>query len=304
MIRGQAQPEGYLAGDGPLGEMERDLVLLRQEPHFQVLFFNPGKAASLRSLVPEMAAFLAGEEALLEAEAGRFNTAEMEIITGRLILLKDVLWGLERDILANIEKILHLADAAQVGELTPESFSKYARINFLLNCIDRLEVRGRDSAGIQGSLTLEDRSAMDRILEQLRGEGLHGEFARRSVERDLLNGSILAADTRNPDGTVWLSFVYKTASIIGKLGENVRRLREAIRADASSGPSRGRPPSRSRRSPTPGGPRWAPSPRRTATPSAATPSARRERAGRSRRRACAPSPRPSPQHSPTPSRRA
>ena len=231
VIAGRLRPEGYLAGDGPLGEMERDLVLLRQEPHFQVLFFNPGKAASLRSLVPEMAAFLAGEEALLEAEAGRFNTAEMEIITGRLILLKDVLWGLERDILANIEKILHLADATKVGELTPESFSKYARINFLLNCIDRLEVRGRDSAGIQVSLTLEDRSAMDRILEQLRGEGLHGEFARRSVERDLMNGSILAADTRNPDGTVWLSFVYKTASIIGKLGENVRRLREAIRSD-------------------------------------------------------------------------
>jgi glucosamine--fructose-6-phosphate aminotransferase (isomerizing) len=231
VIAGKIKPEGYLAGVGPLKEMERDLVLLRQEFHFQALFFNPGKAAALQSLIPEMTAFLAGEEGLLEAEAGRFGTAQMEIINSRLILLKDVLWGLEKDILANVEKILHLAGAGRVEELTPESFVKYARVNFLLNCIDRLEVRGRDSAGIQFSLTMKDRETLDRIIEELRGRGLHDDFRRRSVERDLLNGTILVADHGHPDGGVYLSFVYKTASIIGKLGENVRKLREAIRAD-------------------------------------------------------------------------
>lgn len=231
VIAGKVEPEGYLAGEGPLGEMEEDISLLRQEPHFQALFFNPEKTASLQALVPEMAAFLAGEEALLEAEAGRFATAEMEIIAGRLILLKDVLWGLERDILANIDKILHLAAVPQVDDLTPESFVKYARVNFLLNCIDRLEVRGRDSAGIQVSMTLEDLDTLTRIVEELRGQGLYDEFARRSAERDLHNGTILVADHPHGDEGVWLAFVYKTASIIGKLGENVRTLREEIRAD-------------------------------------------------------------------------
>jgi len=111
VIAGRIKPEGYLAGAGPLRQMEQDLVLLRQEPHFQALFFNPAKAAALQSLIPEMTAFLAGEESLLEAEAGRFATAQMEIINSRIILLKDVLWGLEKDILSNIEKILHLAGA-------------------------------------------------------------------------------------------------------------------------------------------------------------------------------------------------
>jgi glucosamine--fructose-6-phosphate aminotransferase (isomerizing) len=231
VIAGKIKPEEYLAGVGPLKEMERDLVLLRQESHFQALFFNPAKAAALQSLIPEMTAFLAGEEGLLEAEAGRFATAQMEIINSRLILLKDVLWGLEKDILANVEKILHLAGADRVEEITPESFVKYARVNFLLNCIDRLEVRGRDSAGIQFSLTMKDRETLGRIIEEIRGQGLHEEFRRRSVEHDLLNGSIHVADHRHPDGGVFLSFVYKTASIIGKLGENVRKLREAIRAD-------------------------------------------------------------------------
>ena len=92
-------------------------------------------------------------------------------------------------------------------------------------------MRGRDSAGIQFSLTLKDRETLGRIIEEIRGRGLHGEFLRRSVERDLLNGAIHVADHRHPDGGVYLSFVYKTASIIGKLGENVRKLREAIRAD-------------------------------------------------------------------------
>ena len=231
VITGKIKPEGYLSGEEALREMERDLVLLRQEPHFQALFFNPVKAAALQSLIPEMTAFLAGEERLLEAEAGRFATAQMEVINSRLILLKDILWGLEKDILANIRKTLHLAGADRVEALNPESFVKFSRVNFLLNCIDRLEVRGRDSAGIQVSFTLKDKETLDRIIEEIRGQGLHEDYCRRSVERDLLNGSILVADRRHLDGGVCLSFIYKTASIIGKLGENVRKLRETIRTD-------------------------------------------------------------------------
>jgi glutamine---fructose-6-phosphate transaminase (isomerizing) len=211
--------------------MERDLVLLRQEPHFRSLFFNTSKAAALQSLIPEMTVFLAGEEGLLEAEAGRFATAQMEIINSRLNLLKDIIWGLEKDILANIGKTLHLAGAERVDALASESFAKFSRVNFLLNCIDRLEVRGRDSAGIQISFTLNETGALGRIIEEIRDQGLNEDYRRRSIERDLLNGSILVAEHRHPDGGVSVSFVYKTASIIGKLGENVRKLREAIRKD-------------------------------------------------------------------------
>ncbi len=231
VIAGRTRPEGYLSGESPLREAERDLLLLKQETPFRTLFFDPGKTSALRALVSETAAFLAAEESLLEAEAGRFTTAQMETITSRLILLKDILWGLEKDLLANIEKILHLAAAERVEEITPESFVKFARVNVLLNAIDRLEVRGRDSAGLQVSLTIRDRETLGRIIEEIRRQGLHDEFRRRSVERDLMNGTILVADHVHADGGIWLSFVYKTASIIGKLGENVCRLREAIRAD-------------------------------------------------------------------------
>ncbi len=231
IIGGKSRPEGYLAGDGPLREMELELQRLKQEAHFQALFFNPDRAAELRALVSGMTAFLTEEEGQLESEAGRFNTAQMEILTSRLILLKDIAWTLERDLLDNIGKILHLSGARRVEELTPESFGKFARMNFLLNCIDRLEVRGRDSAGIQIAFTLPDRDTMSRIVEEIRAQGLLDEFVRRSVERDLINGSILVADHPHDDGGVWISFVYKTASIIGKLGENVGKLREVIRTD-------------------------------------------------------------------------
>ena len=43
VIAGKIKLEGYLSGEEPLREMERDLVLLRQEPHFQALFFNPAR---------------------------------------------------------------------------------------------------------------------------------------------------------------------------------------------------------------------------------------------------------------------
>ena len=92
-------------------------------------------------------------------------------------------------------------------------------------------MRGRDSAGIQVSFTLKDVETLDRIVEEIRGQGLLEDYRSRSVEGDLLNGSILVASQRHSDGGIYLAFVYKTASIIGKLGENVRKLRETIRTD-------------------------------------------------------------------------
>ena len=179
-----------------------------------------------------MKAFLAEEEKILEEKAGHFQSADMEIINSRLILMKDVIWSLEKDILGNVEKIASLTGLDNVNQLRPESYQKYRNINFLMNCLDRLEVRGRDSAGIQISFSLPDRAAFEKIQGTLHDKGLYDAFSKRICAGDLMNGSIYLCPQMSPKNSgITMSFVYKTSSIIGELGQNVRDLRKHISQD-------------------------------------------------------------------------
>ncbi|HQP30945.1 MAG TPA: SIS domain-containing protein, partial [Deltaproteobacteria bacterium] len=138
-----------------------------------------------------------------------------------LITLKDIQWGLKQDLLKNQEKILSLSG----GEAATAAciFRKYQRLNFLLNALDRLEVRGRDSTGIQIALAVPEK-AMQEILKTLADQGLSEGFDLRSRGTDLMHGSI----SRFSGG---MAFTYKTASITGELGKNCRELRRAIQED-------------------------------------------------------------------------
>ena len=224
-------PEDYLNGRDSLNEMEKCILQLKRDIHFQDIFFHPENARKLFDLAGEIKSFLLHEEKLLEENAPIFATKEMETISSRLILMKDICWSLEKDILDNIEKILELSGTDKIDEISPEGFKKYTKINFLLNSLDRLEVRGRDSAGIQISLTLGNNASPEKILKALKEKGLYDDFINRMSGGDLVNGSIYLSDSHLlKKGTV-LSFTYKTASIIGELGRNVRELRKTISSD-------------------------------------------------------------------------
>ncbi|MBU1966280.1 MAG: SIS domain-containing protein, partial [Proteobacteria bacterium] len=123
----------------------------------------------------------------------------------------------------------------------PEALPKYRKMNFLLNGLDRLEVRGRDSAGLQISFVAADASAFDGIMAALREKGPGDELDRRMAPGDLADGSITcspvawghdaASCPHATTGGRAISFTYKTAEIIGELGRNVRELRRHISED-------------------------------------------------------------------------
>ena len=100
-------------------------------------------------------------------------------------------------------------------------------INAVLNGIDRMEVRGRDSAGISllFALGAADYEHFSAALNEGR---LQEDFARRLALQPLLNQGIAAQ--RHADGVV-VTFTYKVAVEIGSLGDNIRFLRRAIAAD-------------------------------------------------------------------------
>jgi glucosamine--fructose-6-phosphate aminotransferase (isomerizing) len=235
LLVGEINAAEYLGGESSLGELERELLRLKGEDAFRAIFFDEGKARRLADLSARIHAFLAEEEALLEEKAGCFPTTAIEAVNRGLVLVRDLIWGLERDILGNVQQIVQLAGARGVAGVDPEALPKYRKINTLLNCLDRLEVRGRDSAGIQISFVPTDAGAADELLDDLRAKGLDGELHRRTKAGDLVNGSITcspgAAPGGNGAGARSIAFTYKTASIIGELGRNVRELRTHIARD-------------------------------------------------------------------------
>ena len=93
----------------------------------------------------------------------------------------------------------------------------------VLRSIDRLEVRGRDSAGIAIQLQLAAAATA----------GLTGaeaaDLADRSGRFDAEHGAVYLHD--NGGGRQTATFVFKTANLVGRLGDNGAALRDAIRSD-------------------------------------------------------------------------
>jgi len=228
IFNGDLSPESYLGPRKTLEEMNGMVLILKEDLALESIYSSQEKARLLRDLSSDMKTFILGEDELLEKKADHFSTESLETINSRLVLLKDICWSLERDILDNINGI---RDLSGDGDLSGEGFRIYAQVHYLLNCLDRIEVRGRDSAGIEIDVTIKDSATLEGILRTLREKNLFESFLRRCGAGDLLNGSIRFSRPARLKGKILLSFIYKTASVIGELGRNVRELRAAIRTD-------------------------------------------------------------------------
>ncbi len=138
------------------------------------------------------------------------ESARIERINACLSELKDHAFALRRDRLRMAREVIGLwggtPPAAAVGGLWS--------IQVALSALDRLEVRGRDSAGLQ---VFVHGARLD--------PGAGGAHGGRLT--DPLFGAGAARNTGNG-----LAFVYKTASEIGELGDNTAALRSQICQDS------------------------------------------------------------------------
>lgn len=221
----------YLDGSPSLKKAESVLSELKEEEPQAYLFFHTDRAINLSRLADEMKFFLMDEEKCLEDHAAAINSLDLEIINSRLLLLKDICWMLEKDILTNLHKILVLSGAEKASMINHAVFCKYRKLNLLLNALDRLEVRGRDSAGIQLTFVLKNDQALEHVVRQIREKGLADEYQRRIQRGDLLNQSIFIAAKQSESNNISVTFTYKTFSIVGELGRNVTALRQCIQND-------------------------------------------------------------------------
>ncbi|MEW5804697.1 MAG: SIS domain-containing protein [bacterium] len=164
------------------------------------------------------------EERTMEKEGIGIPSGLLELINNNLITLKDIIWSIEIEGEANVRKVKELLGEREGTLITPRLVQEVRKVNFILNNLDRLEIRGRDSAGISVMVTFPDSSALQTFLDTVREQGLEVQMEKRRQIRDLLNGHIsFHLNT--------ITFTFKVSAEIGKLGDNVAFLRRTITQD-------------------------------------------------------------------------
>jgi len=186
-----------------LAELDR---LLAGESGMSFLVRHPAVAAEVEVAARSLAAGL--DELSPDRTAGP-DTDET------LTAVRDHLWSLGRDRCAQARRIAALAGDSN---LAPGALRGYRAVEVVLGGIDRLEVRGRDSAGIHVMVT---RHGLD-----VTADSVAAEIARREADPLFTSGAVRMASDQN-----WVAFVYKAAAEVGELGDNVAAIREAVASD-------------------------------------------------------------------------
>ncbi len=199
------------------GRLEVSDTRLRATDGVWALVHDRRLLAEVEGVTAQLSETISAIEAGLDAGPGEPNRDgdpdPVEAVNAAVVRLKDAVWSIQRDRVRTARAVAALA-GSEPGWAATEA---YSAIQQALSAIDRLEVRGRDSAGIH-------------VL--VRGHGL--DLNSAAVTRMLaLRGApdplFRSGAVRAVDGC--LSFVYKAAAEIGELGDNTRALRDAVRSD-------------------------------------------------------------------------
>ena len=197
-----------------LAACARDLVAvdreLRGEAGLAAMIGQPELVPGLEGRLAELSTHVRHLEAHLDAEGE--SVADLEAVNAAMVELKDAVWAIERDRLRAAAEVIALAGPEVAGARLAAMFS----VQQALSNIDRLEVRGRDSAGIHIAVRHHGLDLADPAVAELLGDRVGDKlFVDRSVVES--NGV--------------LGFVYKAAAEIGELGDNTASMRSAIASD-------------------------------------------------------------------------
>ncbi len=152
-------------------------------------------------------------------EAGAIDGGELEATNSAIVALKDATWAILRDRVRTARAIAELAigqsslPAKALQSLPDEAIDGYLSIQLALSAIDRLEVRGRDSAGVAVLISGHDLSESE----------LDGLLSKRA-------NVLFTSGTAYRCATTAV-FVFKAAAEIGALGDNIRSIRAKVQSD-------------------------------------------------------------------------
>lgn len=184
---------------------------LRGEPGVRVLVRTPGLAGAILDRLDRLDVVVGEHEAALDA-VDVAEGPELELRAASVGRCRDRLWALRRDRLRTAAEV-----AAWAGpEAGDAMLAGYLALQQTLSALDRLEVRGRDSAGVHVWVWNHGLDASDAMFA--------AEIARRGQDPLFGSGSLRLVGST-------LGVVYKAAAEIGELGDNSAVIRRAIATD-------------------------------------------------------------------------
>jgi glutamine---fructose-6-phosphate transaminase (isomerizing) len=219
----------YLGGTEPLKRLYTLACALKQESRFLSLFADAAAQRRVEQLLERIAAFTAQEIQTLQQQIGYLSADEAEAADSRLELLKDTAWCLKAEALDNIDQIKKLL-IIEGNDPPAPTVKVFRNLNIVLNSIDRLEVRGRDSAGISLLFVLTP-DTYDDLKAQWSEKGLDERIQQR-IQRPVLGNRSISIHPSASGGMITVGITYKVAAEIGSLGDNVNHLRHEITHDA------------------------------------------------------------------------
>lgn len=192
--------------------LERAGEHLRGVAGARTLLDYPALAASLRLEVGEIDSLVSELENKLDEGLVAANE-RLELLNAAIIRLKDATWAIQSDRLRALDTVISLGGTA-IGDA---ALSGYLSMVAALSAIDRMEVRGRDSAGVEIIITNHGLNPSDPATQ-------------RALEARMASEAFVSGDVRLlPNAVV---FVYKVSAEIGELGDNTRVLKQQIAADS------------------------------------------------------------------------
>lgn len=196
---------------GAAEQVRRVDELLRGLPGVVALAGHVDLVAAITARLDRLDAAASDIEHRLDSNTDRLDADALERANAELIDLKDALWAVRHDRLRSAREVEALAGR----DAPPSALGGYLAVQQAFSAIDRLEVRGRDSAGLHVFVWGHD----------IETDALATLLAERGTDPLFQSGSVVQADE-------CLSFVYKAAAEIGELGDNTAALRRALSADA------------------------------------------------------------------------
>ncbi len=216
----------YLGGEDAVLQQFRSIQDLKQNIFFHLIYNDQPLFAQLQTFAGELQSVIRTESAHMSEQMGVVSSRQFDAMSMRIEKLKDTAWCLETEILENILRVKKLAGDTK-NDMNRDSISAVREINAVLNSIDRLEVRGRDSAGISLMFVVNDHTYAS-FIDDISEAGRYEAFTARTNKDILTNGGITI--NRESDRTA-IAMTYKVAAEIGSLGDNIRFIRDQISSD-------------------------------------------------------------------------
>jgi len=215
---------------GPIDLLSRDVFTLKNGRGFFEVFRSRSRQVRLKELIVRLEQVIRREEAVFIENMGTLSVDQVSVMSRRIESLRDISWSLSREVLGNVKKVQELLGTA--ASAAPfETVRLFKHINAALNSLERLEVRGRDSAGISLALSLPKNQFQhfEDELKRTRVPNLLEQWEERLNHEVLVNRSIRL--TEAGDFRVNLFLTYKVAAEIGRLGDNIAFLRNELASD-------------------------------------------------------------------------